>query len=102
MSVIISRGDRMHLLRWVKASFPELEVKEVYRGFYVYKAGAGGLDKDETPRILVRNDRHVVSYNPQTGRTYSQLGPRGGKWRQRLQISLATKFEKLWGIQNDQ
>ena len=101
MSIVIGVGDRKMLHRWIEATYPELAVAVGYRGFYI-------TNRSETPRdtplhsyILVRNDRYIVSYNPETGRTYRQKGPMGHGWRHRLKKSLAVKFEKLWGIEND-
>jgi hypothetical protein len=96
----LSRGDRQFLQGWVRKSYPKLKVKEIYGGFYVLKE-EHNLEENVL-RVFVRNDRAIVSYNPQTRRTYSQRFTQGGMgWRRRLQLSLERKIEKIWGMKND-
>tara|TARA_Y100001963_G_scaffold85802_1_gene118663 strand:- start:2575 stop:2886 length:312 start_codon:yes stop_codon:yes gene_type:complete len=102
MSIVIGVGDRKMLHRWIGATYPELTVAVAYRGLYIYNGNeTPDPESLQEPYILVRNDRYIVSYNPETGRTYKQKGPMGHGWRHRLKKSLAVKFEKLWGIEND-
>jgi len=94
MSLVLNRGDRKMLQDWIEERYPTLKVSWVYRGLYVTYAEQSG------PYILIRNDRHIVSYNPKTDRTYSQRGPSGYKWRHRLKESLSVKFKKFWGVED--
>ena len=97
---VLSVGDKRYLRDWVTRTYPEMTSLSTYRGFFVFSKKTGLVG--DQPRIFVRNDRGIVSYNPKTDRSYSQKGPERAGWRQRLQTSLGRKIEKLWGIQNDQ
>ncbi len=84
--------DRQILSRWIEGAYPRLTTEVIYGGIYFKK-------KSDSPSwIFLRNDRTVVSYNAETGRTHRHTQtPRGRGWMFKLQRSLQLRFERLWG-----